>query len=522
MARSLTSPSADTVGTRKPLLSREARRAVWVALGIFVTLALTAWARPLMLPDEGRYVGVAWEMMRSHDWLTPTLDGLPYFHKPPLFYWITAASMSVFGVNEWAARAAPLLGGTLAGLSLWLLARRHGGERSANAALLALMAQPLFFLGGQFANLDTLVAGCITATVALAANAVLSMMKGQPYRQALLAAYAMAALGVLAKGLIGFVIPGLVLFAWLSLQGHWRLLLRLFSLSGLLVFAAIAAPWFLAMQQRFPDFLYYFFVVQHFKRFAAGGFNNVQPFWFYPAILLLVSLPWWPWLRRLFTRSYLADAETRPLRLLMLCWFAMPVLFFSLPQSKLLGYVLPAVPALAWLVADGWRASGEAARRGWRAAAIGAGLLSLAIIAFLALRPPHSERDLGRALAAGRQAGEPVLMLDQYYFDLPFYARLSEPNAIVDDWHNPEILRKDTWRKEIFDAGRFAPDLAARLLLTPADLPLRLCTSRTVWIVGTDEAFQHMVAPAVPKAVASQRGVNLWRLDTQSLCLKPT
>jgi len=480
-----------------------------VALLILLILAATAWARPLMLPDEGRYVGVAWEMMRSHDWLTPTLDGLPYFHKPPLFYWITAGSMSLFGMNEWAARAAPILGATLGALSLWLLARRHGSAAQADMSLTALLAQPLFLLAGQFANLDMLVAGLITATVALLAHAALCMEQGEPHRRALWAAYAMAGLGVLAKGLIGFVVPGMIVVVWLLLWRRWRSLLRLLSLPGLLIFLAITAPWFLAMQQRFPDFLYYFFVVQHFKRFAEGGFNNVQPFWFYPAVLLLATLPWWPWLRRLFTRGYLSAS---PLRLLMLCWLVMPVLFFSLPQSKLLGYVLPAVPPLAWLVADGWQLAGARSQRSWWLCAAGAAALSLAVIAFLALRPPHSERQLGRILAAQRQAGEQVVMLQQYYFDLPFYARLSEPNAIVDLW-DAEATRKDTWRKEVFDAGEFAPGRAAALLIKPDGLSALLCRSEVSWIVGSQEASRWLAMLPPSRPVAAESGVMLWRVD---------
>ena len=84
------------------------REVAGVAAVVLAWLAASAWLRPLQLPDEGRYVGVTWEMLRSGDWLTPTLDGLPYFHKPPLFYWITAGSMALFGLDEAAARAAPL------------------------------------------------------------------------------------------------------------------------------------------------------------------------------------------------------------------------------------------------------------------------------------------------------------------------------------------------------------------------------------------------------------------------------
>lgn len=325
---------------------------------IFLWLAATAWLRPLALPDEGRYVGVAWEMMRSGDWLTPTLNGLPYFHKPPLFYWITAASMSLFGVNEWAARAAPILVAWLGAVALYLFVRRWHSERLALLTLLALLAQPLFYIGGQFANLDMLVAGCITATTVLLAHAALSIEQGLPYRRVLLAAYAMSALGVLSKGLIGAVLPALVLLVWLGATRRWRILLRLTSLAGVVLFLLLAAPWFMAMQWKFPDFLNYFFVVQHFQRFAAGGFNNPQPVWFYPAVLLVFSLPGLPWLYRQLARTQAPTEPGRSIGALMWLW-ALVVVFFSIPQSKLLGYILPAVPPLACLMADGFLGFGS-------------------------------------------------------------------------------------------------------------------------------------------------------------------
>ena len=136
-------------------------------------LAATAWMRPLMLPDEGRYATVAWEMLRSGDWLIPTLNGLPFFHKPPLFYWITGAALSVLGPTEMAARAASLAGATLGALSLYLFTRRWCGPQAARRALWVLLVQPLFYVGGQFANLDMLVAGCITATILALAHAAL-------------------------------------------------------------------------------------------------------------------------------------------------------------------------------------------------------------------------------------------------------------------------------------------------------------------------------------------------------------
>ena len=109
----------------------EWRPAAAVALLALVWLAALAWPRPLMLPDEGRYVGVAWEMLRSGDWLTPTLDGLPYFHKPPLFYWITAGALELFGVHPWAGRIASWLAALASALALLAFARRWSGAERA-------------------------------------------------------------------------------------------------------------------------------------------------------------------------------------------------------------------------------------------------------------------------------------------------------------------------------------------------------------------------------------------------------
>lgn len=520
-----------------PAPAPRARDVLPVAVLVLAWLAATAWARPLALPDEGRYVGVAWEMLRSGDWLMPTLNGLPYFHKPPLFYWITAGSLSLFGMNEWAARAAPILGAWLGAVAMYLFARRWWDERAARLTLLALLAQPLFYVGGQFANLDMLVAGCITATTVLLADAAMCIEWKFPYRKALAAAYAMAAVGVLAKGLIGFVIPALVIGAWLVLLRRWRVIATLIWWPGALIFLLLAAPWFLAMQARFADFLDYFFVVQHFKRFAEGGFNNVQPFWFFPAVLLLFSLPWLPWLTRPFRRGFLSDAERdperSPIRLLLVLWVLIVVLFFSLPQSKLLGYVLPAVPPLAMLMADGYIMSlgtpAPRAKRMWQASMVVTVLLSLGAVAVFAIRPLHSSRDFASVLREQRITHEPVVMLGNYFFDLPFYARLRDPVAVVEDWSRRAVNKRDNWRKELADAGRFAPGRAAVALIASDSLAARLCTSPVSWVIGPSKDSARFPYLADAQAVLVRAETTLWRVDraraaaTRALqCPQPT
>ena len=245
-----------------------AKEGALLLFGLFVWLAATAWVRPLSLPDEGRYVGVAWEMLRSGNWLVPTLDTLPYFHKPPLFYWASAASMALFGVNAWAARLPSLLAAAGSAYGLLLFVRRWADGEIAWIMLAILATTPLFYGGAQFANLDMLVAACMALAILSAADAVLAARDGQPHRPTLAAAYVFAALGLLAKGLIGVVIPGIVIAVWLIVSAQGAMLLRLVWLPGLALFALIAVPWFAAMQLRIRISPLFFLHQHHFERYT--------------------------------------------------------------------------------------------------------------------------------------------------------------------------------------------------------------------------------------------------------------
>jgi 4-amino-4-deoxy-L-arabinose transferase-like glycosyltransferase len=499
-------------------------RSPWPVLALAVAwLALTAGVRPLTLPDEGRYVGVAWGMLTSGDWLVPHLNGLPYFHKPPLFYWITAGSIAAFGPTEWAARAAPLLGAFIGTTALYLFARHWFGERVAPWALLALTTQPLFFISAQFANLDMLVAGCMGATILAFAHAALLQSTGRPARAALALGYLFAALGVLAKGLVGAVLPGLVLVAWLLLQRQPRALLALLWLPGLALFLAVALPWFALMQLRFPEFGHYFFVVQHFSRFAEGGFNNRQPAWFFPVVLAVLALPWSAWLATAGGRGTLAEPVRGGVRQLLWLWLAAILLFFSLPQSKLVGYILPATLPLALLAADslGRRRDPLRAGRWWRGSAIAAVAACLLAVTVAATWPLPSSRALGAALRSGVESGDRVVLLQGAYFDLPFYGRLRTPPLVVDDWNDPNIAARDNWRKELADAGRFDGGGARRLLLTPAGLTQRYCDPAATWLVGSAGLAARYPILRGATLVALQGETALWRVPGVSSGVSP-
>lgn len=505
---------------------RSAAQAQWVGhakilLAIVLWLGCTAWLRPLMLPDEGRYASVAWEMVRSGDWLTPTLNGLPFFHKPPLFYWISGAALALTGQTELAARAASLLGASLGAFSLYLFTWRWVGRTLALRALLVLLVQPLFFLGAQFANLDMLVAGCITATILCLAHAALSFETGHKHRTALMCAYVLAALGVLAKGLIGLVLPAMVIGLWLLLRKRGRSLWALISWPGMAIFLLIAGPWFVLMQQRFDGFLHYFFVVQHFQRFASGGFNNVQPFWFYPVVLIACSLPCLLWSKGVMAKSYWRPETSalRDVRLLMALTLLVITVFFTLPQSKLVGYIVPVVPALAWLIADAaglLKLTGRS-RRLWFVSVAVSAFMGMAAVLVLTINQNYSAKSMGEVLMRSAKPDEPVYMLQEYVYDLPFYARLRHPVEVTQDWQKERLSHRDNWRRELLDAGDFAPALAKNLLLPQDSLSLTLCHGHGAWLVGQANAAKTFPFLEQLPPVFSSHGKVLWHVDAQNL-----
>lgn len=481
-------------------------------------LAFSIGLRALAVPDEGRYVGIAWGMLTSGHWLVPQLDGLPYFHKPPLFYWITAASLALFGHHEGAARVAPLFGAALGTTALYLFARRWWSESAARLTLVALVTQPLVFVGAQFANLDMLVAGCIAATICAFAHAALLLAAGRDARAFIAAGYLFTALGVLAKGLVGIVLPGLVLVAWLLLQRRPRLIVSLLWWPGILLFLAVAGPWFVLMQRAFPAFSHYFFYVQHFARYAEGGFNNQQPWYFYLVVLGGLALPWSAWLVASALRRGDAapdDPLRRGLRQLPWLWLVLVTLFFSLPQSKLVGYILPAAWPVALIAADGRARFAPGARRLklWRASLALAVAGCLAGLAWGTAKPLHSLQPIGEVLARLAAPGDRIVFIGGYYFDLPFYARLQAPAIVVDQWDDARLTAVDSWRKELADAGRFAPQRAQDILVLPKDVPARFCQGPRTWFVGAESADAQLPFLDQARVVFAHRQMKIWRLD---------
>jgi 4-amino-4-deoxy-L-arabinose transferase-like glycosyltransferase len=470
-----------------PELSRVEPPIAIIGLVVFSWLAATAWMRALTLPDEGRYVGVAWEMVRSGNWLVPTLDTLPYFHKPPLFYWLTACAISLLGNNEWAARLPTLIAATCAALGLFAFLRRWCSESTAATALLVLATTPYFFFGAQFANLDMLVAACITGSILCSAHVILCLRHQHgSSRRALMGAYIFAALAVLAKGLIGVVIPALVIGAWLLLGRDLRLIRRLLCWQGVALFAAVAVPWFALMEVQYPGFLEYFFIHHHLERYLTADFNGKEPFWFYAPVFVAITLPWSAFLPWAFRRRH-GETVQDDVRLLSWIWLVAPIVFFSIPQSKLLGYVLPATPALAVLVAQALTHKTEtwlARRRSVIGnATVGAVVCLVGVMAY-ALYHPKDSGGLAAKIRSQLRSDHRLLAISQYPFSASFYLRSKQPFAVIENWHAPIVQLKDNWRKELYEAGKFDSEREKPLLLLPPQLEETLCAG-TTWVFGT-------------------------------------
>ncbi|MNT05436.1 Undecaprenyl phosphate-alpha-4-amino-4-deoxy-L-arabinose arabinosyl transferase [compost metagenome] len=329
---------------------------------------------------------------------------------------------------------------------------------------------------------------------------------------------------MLAKGLIGLVLPGAIMLIWLLWGRRWRGLSALVWPPALLVFLAVAAPWFVLMQLRYPGFYDYFFVYQHFQRFAAGGFNNAQPFWFYLPVLAGLSLPWSLWGGGILRRAFWAEGAARDLRRLAVIWFAVVVLFFSLPHSKLIGYVLPALAPLAFLLAEvilaAWRAeAGSVTPRLVGIGAAAAAAVCVIAVGVAATAARGSAAPLAKLVREQARPDDTFVSLHAYPFDLALYARAPRPTWVVDDWINPEVPVRDNWRKELYDAARFDPATGQQVLISAEQFNARLCAApegARFWVWGNHE--DGAVYTPLQGLHAAVSGVKhaMWRLDVDA------
>jgi 4-amino-4-deoxy-L-arabinose transferase-like glycosyltransferase len=328
--------------------------AVLIAVAWLATLS----SRPLFNPDEGRYAEIPREILSGGDWLIPHLNGLAYVEKPPLQYWATALSLRLFGQNEFAARLYTALCalGTLA--VVWLVARRSWGPATAWRAAAMLASMLLFVVLGQLLTLDMSLTFYMTASLGAF---LLAQREPRGAGRLVLVAWAATGLGVLTKGLVAGVIPAAVLILYSAATRDFAPWRRLRPALGVPLFLLITIPWHWLAAHRLADFLQFYFVHEHLSRYMTPSADREEVWWFFGAVFVLGSLPWSVSAARVLISSW------RPRRVrgefdvtvFLWIWMVFVCVFFSLSDSKLIPYILPAMPALALLMAT----LPEAARR---------------------------------------------------------------------------------------------------------------------------------------------------------------
>jgi 4-amino-4-deoxy-L-arabinose transferase-like glycosyltransferase len=324
-----------------------------VLVGIFAVLWFASLdCRRLVQPDEGRYAEIAREMVVSGDWLTPRLNGIKYFEKPPLQYWATALAYLTFGKSEWSARFWTGLTGFLGVLVLGYGGARLFGARTGLMSALILASCIYYSLLGHINTLDMGLTFFLLLSLIGFLLAQHEHATPAQNRNWMLTAWAAMALAVLSKGLVGIVLPGTTLLLYALVERDGSLFKRLHLLAGPIVFLAIAAPWFVEVARVNPEFTQFFFVHEHLQRFTSNVHRRVQPFWFFVPLLLFGLLPWLGLLPSALLQAWRKEApQTRfSVTRFLLCFSAVIFIFFSASGSKLPAYILPLFPALALLM----------------------------------------------------------------------------------------------------------------------------------------------------------------------------
>ncbi|AOX99332.1 phospholipid carrier-dependent glycosyltransferase [Jeongeupia sp. USM3] len=328
----------------------------WLLLLCFAVLWFsTLGYRKLISPDEGRYAEIGREMLASGDWLTPRLNAIKYFEKPALQYWATATNFKLFGETEFAARLWPGLTGFLAVIALYFTAKRlfrrkpDAETRAVGAA--AILASSLWWIGnGHFLSLDMGVSSFLAIALFAFVWAQLDDATARENRNAMLVAWGAIALAIMSKGLIGLVFPGGTLLVYSLWARDWKPWRRMHFVKGIALLLLITAPWFVMVSRTNPEFAQFFFIHEHFQRFATDTARRDGAWYYFIPLLIAGMLPWAALLPQIARAGWQRDGirHFQPQRFLLV-WAVLIFLFFSKSQSKLPSYILPMFPALALL-----------------------------------------------------------------------------------------------------------------------------------------------------------------------------
>ena len=333
------------------------RDQVWCGLCLAAlcaaVLVYTPRAVPLFEPDEGRNAEIGREILQLGDWITPHFDFIPYLDKPMGLYWLIAISFRLFGVSEWAARLPSALAAVGCVALACEIARARSGLTAALWTGLILVSSPLFALFSRATIFDMPLTFCVALALWAATRAMDRPPEARgPWLVTMCAAMACA---TLVKGPVGLLLPAatIVIHGLLTRRLSWSSHRGLAA--GAAVYLLLVVSWYAAAEVRNPGYLRYFLIEEHVARFMTTRFQREAPWYFYAGVLAAGVFPWTGVLVALGSRAREAWRDERTIFLYV--WAVVPIVAFSLSQSKLPGYILPSLPPLAILMGE------EAARR---------------------------------------------------------------------------------------------------------------------------------------------------------------
>jgi len=352
--------------------------------------------RALWSPVEGHYAEIAREMVVSGDYLTPSLAGMKFLEKPPLFYWLESVNIKLFGLNEWSLRLWPAMFGMIGCLAVYFAGSRLFERRVGLISSAVLATSALWYVMGHVINLDMAVSALITC-------ALLSFLVGsveQPgykRRFAMWTFFVFSALATMTKGLIGIVISAMVIGTWILILNDWGILRTMYLPSGVSLFLLIAAPWHFLISRVNPDFLRSYLFDEHFQRYLTKPEGPFEQPWAYIPVLLLGLFPWAVFMLQGLRHSLRFPWQQRHRHkevIFLVLWAGLVFLFFSASSYKGIPYILPMLPPLAILIGRYIAAAWESPR----ISGVSAGsftllvVLSLSVIAGLAGPQHYLER----------------------------------------------------------------------------------------------------------------------------------
>jgi 4-amino-4-deoxy-L-arabinose transferase-like glycosyltransferase len=307
---------------------------------------------PLGDIDEAMHASTSKDMVLSGDWVTPQYNGQNFYDKPPFYNWLAAISFLFFGFTEFAARLPAALSGLGCVMITYWLGRRMFGPVAAFLSALVLATSAEYLVLSRVVVHDISLVFFDTLALTLFYVGYTDERHRKP---AFLSGYAALGFAVLAKGPVGLAIPVMIIGLFLLCKKQLRFISEMQIGWGLLIFIAVASPWYILVGLRNPDYTEYFFLKQNIGSFLSQQSRHPKPFYYYIPVLMGGLFPW---------SLFLPLAVFRALRdwgashgdgvIFALIWFGVVFIFFSMASSKLGTYILPLFPAASLLVGVLW------------------------------------------------------------------------------------------------------------------------------------------------------------------------